>query len=190
MALSRPITEQYSRSTAIKNQTDLILEGGAEWWVKCRHELPHLNIWGCFVSVSFLSDEWSTRHVRTLMQHSLFITDSHRTYNLFHCQISVCRGSFHLREQQCRAQTPRIYVGFEVFTAVVMKSAIFWDMTPCSLLSCNRRFWGRYRLHLQGRRNNFSKNQQVSRSVATQQTTRRHIPEDDTLHVHIVTCTP
>jgi branched-subunit amino acid transport protein len=28
------------------------------------------------------------------------------------------------------------YVGFEVFTAVVMKSIIFWDVTPCSL-SCN-----------------------------------------------------
>jgi hypothetical protein len=46
------------------------------------------------------------------------------------------------------------YVGFEVSTAVVMKSIIFWDMTPCSLLSCNRRFGGTYRLHLQGRRNN------------------------------------
>jgi hypothetical protein len=33
-------------------------------------------------------------------------------------------------------------VGFEVFTAVVMKSIIFWDMTPCSLLSYNRRFGG------------------------------------------------
>jgi hypothetical protein len=41
-------------------------------------------------------------------------------------------------------------VGFEVFTAVVMKSIIFWDMTPCSLLSCTRRFGGTYRLHLQG----------------------------------------
>jgi hypothetical protein len=35
-----------------------------------------------------------------------------------------------------------------------MKSIIFWDMTPCSLLSCNQRFGGTYRLHLQGRRNN------------------------------------
>jgi hypothetical protein len=24
------------------------------------------------------------------------------------------------------------YVGFEVFAAVVMKSIIFWDITPCS----------------------------------------------------------
>jgi hypothetical protein len=48
-------------------------------------------------------------------------------------------------------------VGFEVFTAVVMKGIIFWDMTPCSLLSANRRLGGTYRLHLQGRRNKFSK---------------------------------
>jgi hypothetical protein len=44
------------------------------------------------------------------------------------------------------------FVGFEVFTAVVMKGIIFWDMTPCSPLSCTRRFGGTYRLHLQGRR--------------------------------------
>jgi hypothetical protein len=31
------------------------------------------------------------------------------------------------------------YVGVEAFTAVVMKSIIFWDVTPCSLLRCNRR---------------------------------------------------
>jgi hypothetical protein len=40
------------------------------------------------------------------------------------------------------------WVGFEVFTAVVMKSVIFWDVTPCSLLSFNRRLGGTYRLHL------------------------------------------
>jgi hypothetical protein len=37
------------------------------------------------------------------------------------------------------------------------KSIVFWDMTPCSPLSFNRRFGGTYRLHLQGRRNRFSK---------------------------------
>jgi hypothetical protein len=39
-------------------------------------------------------------------------------------------------------------VGFEVFTAVVMKSIIFWDVTPCRLLSCNGRFGATYRLRL------------------------------------------
>jgi hypothetical protein len=49
------------------------------------------------------------------------------------------------------------YIGFEVFTVVVMNSTIFWDITPCSLLSVNWRFGGTYRLHLQGERNKFSK---------------------------------
>jgi hypothetical protein len=53
-------------------------------------------------------------------------------------------------------------VGFEVFTAVVMKSIIFWDMTPCSVLSGTRRFGGT--------------------SDTTLRNTRRHIPEEDTLH--------
>jgi hypothetical protein len=46
------------------------------------------------------------------------------------------------------------FVGSEVFTAVVMKSIIFWDVTP----TCSS-----------------------ETSVASQQTTRCHIPEDDTL---------
>jgi hypothetical protein len=48
-------------------------------------------------------------------------------------------------------------IGFEVFTAVVMKNTIFRDITSCSPLNVNRRFGGTYRLHLQGRQNKFSK---------------------------------
>jgi hypothetical protein len=88
------------------------------------------------------------------------------------------------------------YVGFEVFTAVVMKSIIFWDMMPCSPLSYNRRFGGTYRLHLQGLLATcllagFAELISLTlkmeaicsseTSVVTQRTTRRHIPEDDTL---------
>jgi hypothetical protein len=33
------------------------------------------------------------------------------------------------------------YVGFEVFSAVIMKNGVFWDVTPCG--SCkNRRLGG------------------------------------------------
>jgi hypothetical protein len=46
----------------------------------------------------------------------------------------------------------RKIIRFEVFTAVVIKSIIFWDMTPCSPLSFKRSFGGTYRLHLQGRK--------------------------------------
>jgi hypothetical protein len=37
-------------------------------------------------------------------------------------------------------------VGFQVLTSVVMKSTIFWDITPCSPVSVNRRFGGTYLL--------------------------------------------
>jgi hypothetical protein len=47
----------------------------------------------------------------------------------------------------------------------LLKSIIFWDMTPCSPLSYNQRFGGTYRLHHQGRRNRFSK--PVSKQVAS-----------------------
>jgi hypothetical protein len=43
------------------------------------------------------------------------------------------------------------FAGFEVLTAVVMNSTIFWDITPCSPLRVNRRFGGTYGLHLQSR---------------------------------------
>jgi hypothetical protein len=41
-------------------------------------------------------------------------------------------------------------VGFEVLTAVVMKSTVFWDVTPYSPLEVNRCFGGTYHLHFQG----------------------------------------
>jgi hypothetical protein len=87
-----------------------------------------------------------------------------------------------------------------------MKSAIIWNITPCSPLSVNRRFGGIYYFHLQGRRNKFSKkptSKQVACwflaelisstlkmevicsseiSVATRRTIRRYIAEDSILY--------
>jgi hypothetical protein len=109
-----------------------------------------------------------------------------------------------------RNTTITLYVGFEVFTVVVMKSISFWDITPCSPFRGQRLFGGTYRLHLQGGRNNFSKQAACSSrchllacwflaeiissslkmeatcssetSVDTQRTTRRYIPEFATNH--------
>jgi hypothetical protein len=39
-------------------------------------------------------------------------------------------------------------LGFQVLRAVVMKSSIFWDITPCSPLKDNLRFGGTCRLQL------------------------------------------
>jgi hypothetical protein len=53
---------------------------------------------------------------------------------------------------QARIDTDATYVGSEVLTAVVMKSSVFWDITPCGPLKVNRRLGGTCRLHHQGRR--------------------------------------
>jgi hypothetical protein len=62
-------------------------------------------------------------------------------------------------------------VGFEVFTAVYLKSIFFWDMTPCSALSGTRRFGGTYRLHLQGRR--------IVQQSSEQASGKRSLPAED-----------
>jgi hypothetical protein len=54
-------------------------------------------------------------------------------------------------------ETFPMYVGCEVLTSVVVKSTLFWDITPWSPLSVNRRFGETYRLHIQGRKNKFGK---------------------------------
>jgi hypothetical protein len=54
-----------------------------------------------------------------------------------------------------------IFVGFEVFTAVTLKNAIFWDVALCSSCGLNRRFGRTFRLHLQGRKNPRARNQRV-----------------------------
>jgi hypothetical protein len=39
------------------------------------------------------------------------------------------------RSKYTNCLNKKVYVGFEVFTAMVIKSIIFWDMTPCTLLA-------------------------------------------------------
>jgi hypothetical protein len=70
-------------------------------------------------------------------------------------------------------------VRFEVFTAVVMKSIVIWDVTPCSLLSCNRPPACLLVLaEIISSALKMEATRSSETSVATQQTTRRHIPED------------
>jgi hypothetical protein len=53
--------------------------------------------------------------------------------------------------------------GFEILTALVMKSTVFWDKMPCSPLKVNRRFGWTYRLHLQEKTNQEIIMKQVAR---------------------------
>jgi hypothetical protein len=59
------------------------------------------------------------------------------------------------------------FVGFEVLTAVVMKSSIFWDITSCSPLKVNRCFGESCSLHLQGRGMSRARNQRETRWQAS-----------------------
>jgi hypothetical protein len=97
--------------------------------------------------------------------------------------------------------------GFEVSTAVAMKSYVFWDATPCSTVEVDRRFKGTYRIYLQSRKVSQSKKPTLIFACFTlvsslacsstmkvgaicpsetwvdlHQATRRYIPEDRTLH--------
>jgi hypothetical protein len=47
-----------------------------------------------------------------------------------------------------------------------MKSSILWDIMPCSPLKVNRRFGGKFRLHLQGRRASKARDQHGPGSFA------------------------
>jgi hypothetical protein len=72
----------------------------------------------------------------------------------------------------------RLYVGFEVLTALVMESPVLWCITR-SPLKVNRRIGETFHPHLQGIRN-----PRVIRSSETSVnkiSTWRHIPEDDIL---------
>jgi hypothetical protein len=53
-------------------------------------------------------------------------------------------------EMHAKQYSFSFYVLFGVLTAVVMKSSVFRDITPCSPLRVNGRFGGTC-LHLQGR---------------------------------------
>jgi hypothetical protein len=82
--------------------------------------------------------------------------------------------AFWKHEEKC------YWVGFEVLTVVVMKSTIFWDITPCSPLRFNRCFGGTYRLHLQGQRIRQTRSQHESKWKAERilrpRRWRRYVP--------------
>jgi hypothetical protein len=70
-----------------------------------------------------------------------------------------------------------LFVGFKVFTAVVMKNFVFWDITPYSPLKFNRRFEGTCRLHFQGQRISQARSQHEAGSNPLRpRRWRRHVP--------------
>jgi hypothetical protein len=58
---------------------------------------------------------------------------------------------------------------FQVLTATRIKTTVFWDVAPCSLVETDRRFRGAFCLHHQGRRPDYggSKHLLKRRSIST-----------------------
>jgi hypothetical protein len=72
-------------------------------------------------------------------------------------------------EGQCMKSL--LFERFEVFTAVTIKKAIFWDVMPCG--SCkNRHFRGTYRLHHQVGKN--QKTRKISSNSQMKHTVKNH----------------
>jgi hypothetical protein len=70
-------------------------------------------------------------------------------------------------------KTKQVRRRFEVFTAVTMKNAAFWDVAPCR--SCvNWRFGGMFRLHIQGRKIR-ERGTRVSRLLQTELPVRKRM---------------
>jgi hypothetical protein len=91
---------------------------------------------------------------KTCVNAFLFVLNSINLIEILYkdCLLNIpCRFSLHsaLHVINNISQVVWLHLGFEVLTAVVIKGAIFWDMTPCSPLKINRRFGGTYYLHLQ-----------------------------------------
>jgi hypothetical protein len=92
--------------------------------------------------------------------------------------------------QQRRETSFKEDVGFEVFTAVTMKNAVFWDMALCGFI-INQRFEGTCHLYLQSTTNKESEEKcsstlkmEATRSSETlvyNKHTRCHIPGDGIL---------
>jgi hypothetical protein len=95
---------------------------------------------------------------------------------------ACCRDRFFL--------SMRNYVVFEVLTAEVTESSIFRDIRPCSLLKVNRRLLfmpPAFKLDPCSVYSSTLKMEAIcssETSVGFQRTTRRYIPEDNTLSNH------
>jgi hypothetical protein len=69
------------------------------------------------------------------------VSDSNKIHIICHRSILIVRVILNIYETKLNG------IRFEVFTAVTMKNAVFWDVAPCRYF-VNRRFGGTYRLNL------------------------------------------
>jgi hypothetical protein len=126
------------------------------------------NMWGLVYHISLILDVYLLRHKqvagelitknRVRIYFSVYFVKENLTKNIPN-KVSDLKDLFIvsvLLTFVWRVNSEELYEVWIRFNIKYrLKSIIFWNITPCSLLSCNRRFGGKYRLNLQGRRNNF-----------------------------------
>jgi hypothetical protein len=70
---------------------------------------------------------------------------------------------------------------------VYLKISVFLDVTRCCLIDTDHHFGGNYCYHLQDRRVGAEAAHSSETLTKIFQITRRHTPEDNTLHGHVLT---
>jgi hypothetical protein len=64
---------------------------------------------------------------------------------------------------------------FEILTVVVIKSSVFWDITPCSPFKVNQHFGGTCHLHFQGRSISLVRNQCEAGTKKSKETSKKQV---------------
>jgi hypothetical protein len=98
---------------------------------------------------------WKWNIGRIIMSTTLFSHSSHiLVYNKNNISNNTNQNMNYLRTfyiLKGQMLTTLYFVRYEVFTAVTMKNAAFWDVVLCRSY-VNRRFGGTYHLYFQGRK--------------------------------------
>jgi hypothetical protein len=81
-----------------------------------------------------------------------------------------------------------IIIGFELLTAVVMRSSIFWHITICSPLKAHRRFRGICLVHLQDRRIGQARNQHKARDKLNYSSRSKNNPSKENRLNQLANC--
>jgi hypothetical protein len=109
----------------------------------------HLLLGACFTLVYCLA--YSSALNMETIRSTENLVDFHRATRRCVPQANIlnsqCCGN---SDPACHRKSFQYFVAFEILTDVVMKSSVFWDITPCGPLKVDRCFGRSYRRHLQG----------------------------------------
>jgi hypothetical protein len=106
-----------------------------------------------FTGIPFPEDTFFSKQPALLAVNEVFILPSPHTYtalkvgsvtdDLFKYGLLCDSKQFCINLKRLKSVNINLYVRFEVFSAVTMKKAVFWDVAPCRS-GVNRRFGGMF----------------------------------------------